>query len=91
MNKLQIMSQRSIDILLSSLVDEKPGITSERLHCVAKDWDHKLTAWEFDQALVNLRKSYRVTNKQWYPPGYEAPPKVHTGAKVDPRQTRMDW
>jgi hypothetical protein len=91
MNKLEIMKQSSLDILLVELVKDSPGITSERLWSISKEWDHKLLAWEFDSALVKLCESFRVTNKKWYPPHFKADPEVHTGAKVDARQTRMDW
>lgn len=91
MNKLAIMKQSSLDMLLVELVKDAPGITSERLWTIAKDWDHKLLAWEFDVALAKLREAFRCTNKKWYPPFYKAEPKVSTGSKVDPRQTRMDW
>jgi hypothetical protein len=91
MNKLEIMKQSSLDVLLAELVRDSPGITSERMWSISKDWDHKLLGWEFDAALVTLRREYRCTNKKWYPPFYEAEPKVSTGSKVDPRQTRMDW
>ncbi len=91
MNKLQVMAQKSIDMLLAMCVEDKPGITSEALWKVAKDWDHKCTAWEFDQALATLHGKYRVTNKQWYPIGHVAEPKRKGEGKVDPRQVRMDW
>ena len=91
MNKLQVMACRSLGELLSAYVEFKPGVTSEGLWKVAKDWDHKCTAWEFDQGLGTLLGKYRVTNKQWYPIGHVAEPRRKGEDKVDPRQVRMDW
>jgi len=91
MNKLEIMRQKSIDDLLAAMIEHKPGVTSEALWRVAKDWDGKMRAWEFDQALAGMLAKYRVTNKQWYPIGHVAEPKRKEGPKPDPRQVRMDW
>lgn len=91
MNKLQVMACKSLDELLSSYIQSKPGVTSEALWRIAKDWDHKCTAWEFDQGLNGLHGKYRVTNKQWYPIGHTAEPRRKGEGKVDPRQVRMDW
>lgn len=91
MNKLLIMKQPSLEALIDWCIEHSPGITSERLWAVAKDWDHKLLGFEFEDALASAREKYRCTSKKWYPPNHKAEPKVSTGKKEDPRQVRMDW
>jgi hypothetical protein len=85
------MKQPSLDMLIAEYIAFQPGVTSDKLWNIAKEWDHKLLGCDFDDALGRAREKFRVTNKQWYPPNYVAPPKVHSGRKEDPRQTRMDW
>lgn len=91
MNKLQVMKQPSLDHLLDWAITESPGIASERLWTISRDWDHKLLACDFDDALGRAREKFRCTNKKWYPPHFKAEPKISTGKKEDPRQVRMDW
>ena len=91
MNKLAIMKQQSVDSLLSEMITQKPGVTSERLWAAAKEWDHRITAWDFDSALASMHGKFRVTNKQWYPIGHVAEPKRKGPQKEHPKQTRMDW
>lgn len=91
MNKLHIMKQPSLEALIVWCIESSPGITSERLWSIAKEWDHKLLGCDFDESLARARHKFRCTNKKWYPAGYKAEPKVSTGKKEDPRQVRMDW
>jgi hypothetical protein len=91
MNKDEIKKLTSVHLVIEEMIRHQPGITSLKLWDVCKDWNHKLVAYDFDAALSSLRGRFRCTNKQWYPPGHVAPPKVHSGPKPDPRQTRMDW
>lgn len=72
MNKKDIMRQPSMESLLESLVQESPGVTSQKLYDAVKAWAGK--SWEnsdlhkFDAELMALRgKGYRCTNKKWYP------------------------
>ncbi len=91
MNKLDMMSQKTIDLLLAYCIEDKPGVTSEALWRAVKEWDHKCTVWEFETALGAARSKFRCTNKQWYPIGHKSEPKRSTGKAADPRRTRMDW
>jgi hypothetical protein len=95
MNKLDIMKQPSVELLLEEMIKFQPGITTLKLWEVTKEWFGKLVSpgmgVEFDQSLMTLRGKYYCTNQQWYPKGHVAPPKVHGERKPDPRQTRMDW
>ncbi len=97
MNKLEIMKQRTVDILLAEMIKHQPGITVERLWQTTKEWYgktvHQGMALEFDMALGQLLRTggFHCTNKRCYPKGHIAPPQVHTGPKPDPRQVRMDW
>ncbi len=95
MNKLDIMKQPSVSLLLEEMIKHQPGITSLKLWETTKEWFGKVVSpgmgAEFDNALRGLRGTYRCTNKQWYPPKHVAPPKVHGPKKDDPKQVRMDW
>ena len=95
MNKLEIMRQPSVETLLEEMIKHQPGITSMKLWETTKEWYGKLVSpamgIDFDQALLKLRQTYRCTNKQWYPRGHVAPPKVHKAPTPHPKQTRMDW
>lgn len=91
LSKLEIMKQKSLDDLLVRLVENSPGITTQKLFDKGKEWagSAHLSAHEFDRAMVKLRNNgYRVTNKQWYPANHVAPPKVSNPKEPDPRQTR---
>jgi len=97
MNKLEIMRQKSVDILLAEMIRHQPGITVQRLWETTKEWYgktvHQGMALEFDMSLGQLLRTgeFHCTNKRCYPKGYVAEAKVSTGAKIDPRQVRMDW
>jgi hypothetical protein len=95
MNKLEIMKQPSVEFLLREMIRFKPGITTQKLWEVTKEWHgsvvHPGIGMDFDIALGNLRSEFRCTNKQWYPAGHQAPPQSHGPRKEDPRQVRMDW
>lgn len=95
MNKLEIMRQPSVETLLEEMIKYQPGITSLKLWETTKEWYGKLVSpamgIDFDQAMLRLRQTYRCTNKQWYPQGHVAPPKVHEGRASSPKQLRMDW
>ena len=97
MNKLEIMKQRTVDILLAEMIKHQPGITVTRLWETAKEWygktSHQGMALEFDMALGQLLRTgdFHCTNKRCYPKGHVAPPQPHSGSKPDPRQVRMDW
>jgi len=86
----------SMEQVLEELIRHKPGITSAQLFEGAREfhgklWHERLTP-VFEKALWAVRdKGYRVTNKQWYPAGHTAAPKLHNGTKPHPKQTRMDW
>lgn len=84
MNKVEIMRQPTLVTLLKEMTTHQPGITSQRLFDVAKEWDHKLKAHEFESGLDELRATgYRVTNKRWYPAGHSAPQSPN-GSKARP-------
>lgn len=94
MSKLERMRQPSINTLVKWCVDSNPGVTSDKLYEYAKEWYGKLWGYgntaDFEAALQALREGgYRCTNKQWYPAGYVAEPKVRGPGKEDPRQLRM--
>jgi len=72
MNKKDIMRQRSLRDLLVVLIDETPGIESQKLWNCAKQWDGNLGAGEFDAELKSMLGSYRVTSKKWYRTGKAA-------------------
>lgn len=97
MNKLDIMRQKSVDILLAEMIRFQPGITVQRLWETTKEWYgktvHQGMALEFDMSLGQLLRSneFHCTNKRCYPRGHKAEPKVATGPKSDARQVRMDW
>ena len=95
MNKLAIMRQPSVQTLLEEMIKFQPGITTTRLWETTREWAGKIASrasvQEFERELEILRiaKDYRCTNKQWYPAGHVAPPKLCSGPKGDPRQLRM--
>lgn len=90
MNKLLVMSQKTLRDLVILVVDREPGVTSDKLWRLAKEWDRKLSAAEFDGALGELvGKELRVANKCWYLPGVKAEKKLRGPSAEDPRQTRM--
>lgn len=89
MNKADIMRQKTLADVLREMVLHEPGVTSKRLWDVAKEWDHRLIATEFDRELSVLRGSFYCTNQKWYPKGHQAKPKLRGPSKEDPRQTRM--
>lgn len=97
MNKLEIMKQRTVDILLAEMIKHQPGISVQRLWETTKEWYGKTThqgmALEFDMALGQLLRTgeFHCTNKRCYPKLHVAPPQPHSGPKSDPRQVRMDW
>lgn len=89
-SKLEIMKQRTLEDLLVRLMENAPGITSQKLWDTTKDWSNsRTTVHEFESTLKTLRsRGYRVTNKQWYPANHVAPPKASSPKAPDPRQTR---
>lgn len=97
MNKLTVMKQPSVETLLEEMIKFQPGITVQRLWETTKEWYgktvHQGMALEFDMALGTLLRQgqFHCTGKRCYPKGHTAPPSPHSGAKVDPRQVRMDW
>jgi hypothetical protein len=66
LNKKDIMRQPSLRALLEALVEETPGIESQKLWGAAKQWDSNLSAGEFDAELESMLGQYRVTAKKWY-------------------------
>jgi len=88
MNKLLLMSQKTLPDLIRHAVNREPGITSEKLWKLAKDWDHTMSAGEFDRGLAKMAGELRCTNKCWYEPGAVVQRKLRE-PKVDTRQTRM--
>ncbi len=67
MNKKDLMRQRSLRSLLEALISEAPGMETTKLWNAAKQWDSKLSAFEFDAGLKSMLGDYRVTSKKWYP------------------------
>ena len=90
LSKLEVMKQKTLDELLVRLVENAPGITTQKLFSVCQDWSGgRLTAYDFDQHMEAFRKKgYRVTNKQWYPANHVAPPKLQGPKEPHPKQTR---
>lgn len=85
MNKVEIMRQPTLVTLLQEMTTHQPGISSQRLFDVAREWDSKLKTHEFEGGLEELRTTgYRVTNKRWYPAGHSAPPQSQNGSKARP-------
>ncbi len=66
MNKKDLMRKSSLRDLLVALIDEAPGQETTKLWNAAKQWDSKLSAFEFDGELKSMVGDYRVTNKKWY-------------------------
>ena len=96
MNKKDIMRQSSMEKLLEEMVKHQPGVTSQKLFDVAKEWAGKswgqADTFHFDEVLRKLlAKGYRCTNKQWYPKGYVAARDPKGPPKEDKRQLRIDW
>jgi hypothetical protein len=90
MNKLLLMSQKSLRAVILFAVDREPGIASQRLYNLCKEWNSKLTGMEFDEMLGSMvNNELRVSNKCWFMPGAEVEKKLKSGSKDDPRQTRM--
>lgn len=97
LSKLEIMKQKTIGDLLVRLVENQPGITSQRIWDKVREWRgeivdekkaHEFTL-EFERELLAFRnKGYRVTKKQWYPANHVAPPKVSGPKEPHPKQTR---
>lgn len=79
MNKLEIMRQKSVAILLAEMIKHQPGISVQRLWDTTKEWygktSHQGMALEFDLELGTLLKSgeFHCTNKRCYPAKHEAP------------------
>ncbi len=71
MNKMEIMRQKSVDILLKEMIRSEPGVDSAKLWKTAKTWDSNLSAHEFDSELAKLHGDFRVTSKRWYPRGHK--------------------
>lgn len=88
MSRLLLMSQKTLPDLIRVSVRREPGISSEKLWKLAKDWDHTMKAAEFDRELSKMIGELMVTNKCWYEPGAVVQRKK-CEPKVDPRQTRM--
>lgn len=94
MNKADIMRQKDMDTVLEEYIKHQPGVTSQKLFDVCKEWAGQ--SWndkdvrEFDGRLGRLLlRGFRVTNKQWYVKGHFAERRVKGSSKEDPRQTRM--
>ncbi len=95
MNKLKLMSQKTMQDVILYAAESEPGITSEKLYKLVKDWLNDPSQLEglgakFDAALLDCSGKLRCTNKCWYYPGAKHDRKTRD-VTVDPRQTRMDW
>lgn len=97
LSKLEIMKQKSLRELLIRLVDNSPGVTTQKLWDKAKEWKGEIAderkaleyTLEFERVCAGLlNHGYRVTNKQWYPANHVAPPKVSGPKEAHPKQTR---
>ena len=94
MNKAEIMRQKDMDSVLENYIRHQPGVTSQKLYDVCKEWagQHWTSSdtHEFDLRLGKLLlRGFRVTNKQWYEKGHVSERKLKGPSKEDPRQTRM--
>ncbi len=95
MNKLKLMSQKTMQAVILYAAESEPGITSEKLYKYVKDWLNDPEALDglgakFDAALLDCSAKLRCTNKCWYYPGAQKERKIRE-VKADPRQMRMDW
>ena len=92
MNKLKLMSQKTMQDVILYAAEAEPGISSEKLYKLVKDWMNGLEGLgaKFDAALLDCSGKLRCTNKCWYLPGAERERKVRE-VSSDPRQVRMDW
>jgi hypothetical protein len=90
LSKLEVMKQKTPEDLMARLIENEPGITTQKLWNTVHDWSNGRTSvHEFETKLKLLRaRGYRVTNKQWYPANHVAPPKVSGPKEPHPKQTR---